>query len=226
MSVVNGVLGGPWIYSTSWDYLGSGDATLNSLAVVGTNTATISGNLPSVNVYLHDHANLNTQNNTIASLINTYGSSQLSAKNTTFLNTIDIYDFSKFSATNTATSIIYLHNQCSASLSNITGVIFSVYDSAMLTCTGNTSAPSTINSVIGISNYPNMANVIIQNCTVNTIMGETWIPQAAGINLTPWLLYYSSSQGQSSVSTLLLAGGAIAVVMVAVAAVVLLRHRA
>lgn len=71
-----------------------------------------------------------------------------------------------------------------------------------------------------------MANVIIQNCTVNTIMGETWIPQAAGINLTPWLLYYSSSQGQSSVSTLLLAGGAIAVVMVAVAAVVLLRHRA
>jgi hypothetical protein len=211
ITVISGVLGGSYINLTTWDTVPTIPPILNCIAVVGTDTATITNtNLSSSTVELYNSANLNTLNSTVY--------------------IVNMYDSSTASSSNSSLDYIEMYDQGSVSLSNITAYNIYVQDSATLICTGNASAPSTLEFVDAESNLPQMVNVVIDNCTVTgVIYGFSWIlqPQAAGVNFNPLLLllYSFSSQGQGFTFTLLVAGVAIFVV-VAVVGVVLLRRRA
>ncbi|MFB0560348.1 MAG: hypothetical protein ACETWM_03775, partial [Candidatus Lokiarchaeia archaeon] len=209
-SVTNDVLNGDYVNLTTWNNPKSLPTSVKlwSIAVVGTDNLNITDSTIPNYVYLHDNANLITQNSDFGT-INAYDSSTVSGMNTSF--NLDMFD------------------QSSASVSNITANLY-VYDSATLTCNGNESAPTSIQYVVVESNYPQMANVTINNCTVKYIQGETWIPPApapAPDYTLPLLLIplYSSSQSQQFTLTLLAIGGATATV-VAVAAWYLWRRRA
>ena len=213
MALTNDVLGGSYINTTTSDSAPTNPATLTSIAVVGTDTLTITNCSSSlVEVYVHDSAHLDTRNCPPPTL-----------------QVITLYDSSTFSGTNVTLGYFYMYDRSSASLSNsstqILGQIY-VYDSTSLTWSGNTSATSNIKYLVKVvSDFPQMANVVIDNCTVGIIMGVTWIIQAGGVDYTFLLLsflLYSQSQG----FPLLLAGAAIVVVVVAVVAVVLWRRRA
>ncbi|MFB0562316.1 MAG: hypothetical protein ACETWM_14020 [Candidatus Lokiarchaeia archaeon] len=232
MEVINDVIGGSYVITTTWDGVPVSAPYPISIAVVGTHTATITNSTLSYLgvsiVYLHNKANLNTQNSSIGE-VNTYDSTTLNAIDTTFEEPLRLYDTSKLSGTNTTFfSDTYMYNQSSAILSNTTAYMFSIYDSASLSCTGNTSAPTTIVDIGAISNYPQMANVVIQNCTVTgAISGVNWIIQAAGLGYPLPLLffYYASSQNQGFF-TLVLAGGILAAIVAVAGAILWWRRRA
>ncbi|MEX2706447.1 MAG: hypothetical protein Q6352_014530, partial [Candidatus Freyrarchaeum guaymaensis] len=92
---------------------------------------------------------------------------------------------------------------------------------ATLNCSGSASAPSSLNTVESVSNYPQMTNVVINNCTVGTVRGVTWIPKLPVINYLFIIYYfyylYSSSQNQFFTLSLAVGGGAAAIVAAAVA---------
>ncbi|MGQ9721356.1 MAG: hypothetical protein ACUVXA_08550 [Candidatus Jordarchaeum sp.] len=208
MAVTDDVPSGSYINTTIWDTTPVNPPTLNSIAVVDTHTATIYGSL-SASVFLHDKANLNTQNSTLS-------------------EDVVLLDFSTLSGTNTTFWDVEMYNQSNAILSNITADSFLICDSASLTCTGSTSAPTTIGGIEAISNYPHMVNVVIQNCTVTgTIEANTWIIQPTGLGYAIPLLfyyYYSSSQNQGFFTLSLT--GVIVAAIVAVAGAILWRRRA
>jgi len=205
MSVTNGLLGGSYIYTTTWINPKSlGTVTLNSIAIVGIHTATIVNTTlyGGVHVYLHDNANLNTQNSTIVYC--------------------DLYDSSEFSGTNTTLGYLSAYEWSTVSLFNVSLLwLLKVYDFATLNCSGSASAPSSLNTVESVSNYPQMTNVVINNCTVGTVRGVTWIPKLPVINYLFIIYYfyylYSSSQNQFFTLSLAVGGGAAAIVAAAVA---------
>ncbi|MFB0562995.1 MAG: hypothetical protein ACETWM_17490, partial [Candidatus Lokiarchaeia archaeon] len=232
-SVTGGVPSGAYTNTTTWnDPKSLGTVTLSSIAVVGTDAVTITDSNLDANLYLHDNASLNIQNSTISERVYVYDSSTVSGTNTTF-EYVYIYDQSSASLSNTTFQYsIYIYDQSGASLSNVTVSSWvRVYDSAALTCTGTPAAPSTIYRVYAESNYPDMANVQINNCTVTDVHGATWITlQAPALGYIPLLLllnyyFYSSSQSQQFTFTLLVLGGVVAAI-VAAAAVILWRRRA
>ncbi len=237
MEVINDVIGGSYVKTTTWDGIPVSAPYPISIAVVGTHTATITNSTLSslgvTTVYLHNKANLNTQNSTI-NLVYTHDSTTLNAIDTTFDETSRLYDTSTLSGTNITlpmNSNLRVCDQSSASLSNITSAIMSsifVRDSATLTCTGNASAPSNLYSVSAQSNYPNMANVVINNCTVGGVTGSTWIPQAPILPpALPLLIFLQNFSLQSQQFTFyLLVGGGIVAILAVAATIVLWRRRA
>ncbi|MHA1603311.1 MAG: hypothetical protein ACTSWF_01500 [Candidatus Freyarchaeota archaeon] len=214
MSVTNGLLGGSYINTTTWNNPKSlGTVTLNSIAIVGIHTATIVNTTlyGGVHVYLHDNANLNTQNSTVPYC--------------------DLYDSSEFSGTNISLGYLSAYEWSTVSLFNVSLLgLLKVYDSATLNCSGSASAPSSLNTVESFSNYPQMTNIVINNCTVGTVRGVTWIPKLPVINyvfIIFYYLYYLYSSSQNQFFTLSLAvGGGVAAIIATAVAIALWRRKA
>ncbi len=225
MQVIDDVLSGSYI-NTTQSYNSTSDNTfLQSIAVVGTHTLTTeNSSVPAEYVILHDSGKLNTHNSTLLGYIVMLNSSKVSGNNTKIVG-FEMFDRSSISLSNTTIWDIMLFDRSSVSLSNATIDYVWVSGSATMTCSGSETATSTIGTVYVRSYYPNMVNLVIDNCTVGEVVAVTWIPQAAGLGyILPLLFYSSSTQNQVPVFTLLLAGGAIAAV--AVAALFLWRRRA
>lgn len=218
ISILNGVISGSYIITTNWDTTPVNTPVLNSIAVVGTDTATITNSTINVQVFLHNRAHLNSQSSNFDSQIYMYDHSTASGTDSIFVVDVYMYDTSRISGTNTTffSNYVHMYDRSSAGLSNITANGFDIHNSATLTCTGSPSATSTIADLRGDSNYPQMANVNINNCTVTEIRGITWIT-TAGIGILPLLFLYFTSTSQNELLFYgLLAVGAIAVIAVAI----------
>lgn len=179
MSVTNGILSGYYINTTTWINPKSlRSVALASIAVVGTDEATITDSNLGASIYLHDSSELNVQDSQF-SLIGVVPS------------TLWMYDTSRASVMNSTFLGIIISDRSSLNLFNITAYTVYIWDSATMICSGSLTMETTLENVYVYSNIPLLSNVIIDTCTVTEISGITWIQQPPilpPIKILLWLI--------------------------------------
>jgi len=178
MSVTNGLLGGSYVNTTKWDSEPQ-SIYLNSIAVKGRDTLNVKSCNFNASVYVHNEADVQIEDTVF----------KYSSNGSVLLC---VYDTSKVTAYNTSFQNVTVYAQSSVSLTNVTiNQTLAVGGSATVSCTGTPSSPTTINAVSATSNFPNLANIEFNKCTVQKITGTHWIVfPGATEDIMRIILYY------------------------------------
>ncbi len=206
MLITEGMLEGSYINTTKWYDSTPENVILNSIAVIGDDTATITDSSISASVFIRNTGQLNVYNSTFINE-SSFNPGYVIMQNSSTINSV-----------NTTFQVIHMFDSSIANLSNITVSYVLVYSSATMICNGSNTATSNLDSVKAIAHCPDYANITINNCTITTITSIT----DPMVNITsprvepppsvsyylPLSLYtlYSSSPNQTYINILSLVG--------------------